>query len=524
MLLAESAKATTKTDSLFNVLRTEIGRKPYYDQTKERVIKNLKQQLAEARSHGSLADQYALCKSLSRNYRVVVFDSAYVYMQRQLQLSSLMHDLRKQYEVEISLGEIQLARGMFKETFEYLRQIKVGLLSDSTKQQFYKLKSFAYNNLALYNIDANSPTDQATSNRALDSAIALAKPGTFEEGINLSNRQTTLGFPGRAIKLYRKLLTNPTVTIHQRAMIAYNISGLSSGQEKIHWLMISAIYDIQSSTNETLAAFDLGKIFAETGKLNNAELLLNLALDQSRHYGNRKQESEVIAVLKIVAAQKVIDSENKKNSFLRFLIIIFALAIISLAYISFLVRSRLKRIKIREAAVQQRNSQLDNLNKKLLEDARIKEAYIGYFFNIISGNILKLEKVKRIIMRNSKTQDYEEILKLAREIDIREERENLFHTFDNIFLKLFPQFIITFNSMLKPEDQIWPKDNEVLNTSLRIFALIRLGIKDNQVIANILETALTTVYTYKTRIRAKAIVPADEFENLLMEVKFSEIN
>ena len=77
--------------------------------------------------------------------------------------------------------------------------------------------------------------------------------------------------------------------------------------------------------------------------------------------------------------------------------------------------------------------------------------------------------------------------------------------------------------MLNPEDQIWPKDNEFLNTNLRIFALMRLGIKDNQKIANILENTLSTIYTYKTRIKSKAVVRGDEFDNKIMEIKFVEI-
>jgi hypothetical protein len=119
------------------------------------------------------------------------------------------------------------------------------------------------------------------------------------------------------------------------------------------------------------------------------------------------------------------------------------------------------------------------LNKKLLEDAGIKEEYIGYFFNVVSGYILTLEHIKRTTEHNFKIKNYDELLKLVNEIHIKEERHELFYTFDKIFLKLFPNFITTFNSLLRPEDQIWPKHNEALNTNLRIFALMRLGIQDN---------------------------------------------
>lgn len=112
---------------------------------------------------------------------------------------------------------------------------------------------------------------------------------------------------------------------------------------------------------------------------------------------------------------------------------------------------------------------------------------------------------------------------MAKEIDIKQERENLFYTFDSIFLKLFPNFITAFNSLLKPEDRIWPKDNEILNTNLRVFALMRLGIKDSQTIANILETSISTIYTYKNRIKAKALVHGNDFYDVIMDIKFVDL-
>jgi hypothetical protein len=138
---------------------------------------------------------------------------------------------------------------------------------------------------------------------------------------------------------------------------------------------------------------------------------------------------------------------------------------------------------------------------------------------VITGYILKLEKLKRSIERKITTKKYDDILLSANEINIKKERETLFYTFDHIFLKIFPNFIDSFNSMFKKEDQIWPKDHEVLNTDLRIFALMRLGISDNETIANILEYSVNTIYVYKMRIKAKAIVPGDQFDHRIMDIK-----
>jgi len=162
-------------------------------------------------------------------------------------------------------------------------------------------------------------------------------------------------------------------------------------------------------------------------------------------------------------------------------------------------------------------------NNKLIEDTHIKEEYIGYFFNVISGYILKLEKLKRNVERKITIKKYDDVLLSVNEINIKKERETLFYTFDHIFLKIFPNFISTFNSLFKKEDQIWPKDNEVLNTDLRIFALMRLGISDVETIANILEYSVNTIYVYKMRIKAKALVPSDEFDHRIMDIKAIEV-
>ncbi|MBS1503733.1 MAG: tetratricopeptide repeat protein, partial [Bacteroidetes bacterium] len=189
----------------------------------------------------------------------------------------------------------------------------------------------------------------------------------------------------------------------------------------------------------------------------------------------------------------------------------------------FVVFIQLKRVKEKERIIEEKNILLEKINEKLTEDTRIKEEYIGYFFSMISGYILKLEKLKRSVERKLSIKKYEDISVTVNEINIKKERETLFYTFDHVFLKIFPNFISTFNSLLKKEDQIWPKDHEVLNTDLRIFALMRLGINDNETIANILEYSVNTIYVYKMRIKAKALVPSDQFDHKIMSIKAVDV-
>jgi DNA-binding CsgD family transcriptional regulator len=108
---------------------------------------------------------------------------------------------------------------------------------------------------------------------------------------------------------------------------------------------------------------------------------------------------------------------------------------------------------------------------------------------------------------------------LANTINIKKEKEELLGNFDRIFLKLFPHFIEEFNTLFAREDQIQLKENELLNTDLRIFALIRMGIHDSEKIARILEYSVNTINTYKTKIKNKSIIPNEEFEHRIMEIK-----
>mgnify|MGYP006949411756 CR=1 FL=1 len=101
---------------------------------------------------------------------------------------------------------------------------------------------------------------------------------------------------------------------------------------------------------------------------------------------------------------------------------------------------------------------------------------------------------------------------------INNELKELYENFDNIFLHLYPNFVEEFNSLLLDEEKFVLKPNELLNVELRIFALIRLGITDSSKIASFLHYSANTIYSYRTRVRNKAAVPRDDFENRVMKI------
>ena len=97
-----------------------------------------------------------------------------------------------------------------------------------------------------------------------------------------------------------------------------------------------------------------------------------------------------------------------------------------------------------------------------------------------------------------------------------EELKEFYANFDMTFLQLFPNFVEEFNALLTEPMQ--PKPGELLNTELRIFSLIRLGITDSTKIAQFLRYSVTTIYNYRTRVRNKALGERDEFETKVMQI------
>jgi hypothetical protein len=113
-----------------------------------------------------------------------------------------------------------------------------------------------------------------------------------------------------------------------------------------------------------------------------------------------------------------------------------------------------------------------------------------------------LDKLKKTITRDQ----YEAELK------------SFYKTFDTSFLTLYPNFVEDFNGLLKEDQRIVLKDGEMLNTELRIFALIKLGITQSSHIASLLRYSVNTIYNYRAQIKNAALTDRENFEELVRNI------
>ena len=124
--------------------------------------------------------------------------------------------------------------------------------------------------------------------------------------------------------------------------------------------------------------------------------------------------------------------------------------------------------------------------------------------------INKLDKYRRDINLKIRNKQFDRLHDLSLQAPGREEEE-LCRNFDRAFLNLYPNFVEKFNALLNPRSRYTPEEGR-LNTELRIFALMRLGLTNVNQIAEFLRCSLQTVYNYKSKIKSKAQPGIEHFE------------
>ncbi|WP_158826661.1 DUF6377 domain-containing protein [Mucilaginibacter lacusdianchii] len=521
MLLCGSATfASSTTDNLIDRLKSEIAKKQTYDQEKEKVIAQLKSKLHHTPATNA-EQQFYWCNRIYDEYKSYQYDSAFVYTDKMQALSQRLDDKSKAYQAKIKTAFILLSSGLFKEAFDNLKGIDSRYLPDSVKVTYYSILTRANYDVANYNNDSHySPGYNELANQYIDSAIAISKPNSYDR-LYLSGYKAFKNRQFATAEATFKELLKRKLSGHEYAIVTSTLSNLYMGtnqQKGIDLLILAAISDIQSSTKETVALLWLSEILYKNGDAKNAYNFLQQAMADAEFYGARQRQFQISTVLPIVAAQQLEYSEKERTRFLTYFVLITVLAG-GVIIISILLFKQLKMVQAKEKIIEDKNVELEATNGKLQEDARIKEDYIGYFFNVISGYISKLEKLKHSIDTKLSIKKYDDIQVTINNINIKKERETLFYTFDHVFLKIFPNFVTSFNALFAEKDQIWPKEHEVLTTDLRIFALMRLGITDVEAVANILEYSEKTIYVYKMRMKAKALVHGDEFDARIMAIK-----
>lgn len=512
-----------KTDSLLTALKSELARENFYDQKKEKRINGLQFQLLHTDSTNFNA-RFNLYSKIFEEYRSFKFDSAFIYVKKMIDISWRFQKMDPLIRSKMMLGNILLNTGFYKEAFDVAEEIDTVRLSSALKTDYLILLARLNAGIADYDNDAYfSQNYYRESEKDFKNAEAVTPSNDFEKTINLAFLPDSAKNEKLTPDFFYHYIIQRHLPEHGIAMVATRISFAYTGHDRIRFLALAVTNDIRSSTKETLAVFLLGQELFKLGRTNDAYIFMQEAARNAKLYGARNRAVQIESMLPLVAG-KVIDEKQHERDKLLIAFLTFLIVAVILFFLLVIYRRQILRIKASELIIKEKNKELESVNSKLWESSKIKEQLIGLFFKTCSSYIETLEKIKNQTLHNIKLGKYKDVSQFLNNIHIKEEKGNLYNLLDTSFLTMFPNFISSFNALLKEEDQISPKTGETLNATLRIFALIRLGINEQEAIAKILDYSVSTVYTYKMRVKSRALVPAGEFEQKIMEIRFIESN
>lgn len=522
LLFFHSAWSNNSYDSLLVKLNNVLDDKASFDHKKTTRIEKLELSLNHDKNI-SVSARYNIYLQLYDEYESFNYDKAFYYAQKLQQTGYLLKDPAKIAYGKLKFAFVSLSSGMFKETFDSLKTVNVNLLSNDAKKEYYFLNARTYYDLADFDKDNYyTPSYNKWAAKYIDSATRLCNPNSFEyiyyKGLWMLKSGDTEG----AITNLKTLINKYKLPDHQFAITASTLSDIYIRKDEpdsaIRLLIVAAMADVRSSTKEAAAMTNLAQLLYKSGNVKNAYIYIKKAMDDAIFYGARQRKLQVSAILPVIASDRINNEEEQKRALIFYASLLTLLALIVIVF-AVIIYKQLQKLKIADKIILETNHVLEKSNIELNEANKIKEEYIGYYFNLISEYINKLDKFKRSVDNKLTTKRFDDIRILVNNINLTKEREELFINFDKAFLKIFPNFVNGYNELFSEDNRVKLLPNQLLNTDLRIFALVRLGISDTEKIAHILEYSVNTIYNYKARIKSKSIIHNDEFENAIMAIK-----
>lgn len=517
-----------KTDShpdnneqLLRILDDKIKNKKYYEIKKKNHIQKLKKEALLYKNNDSIS--YHLNYLIVEEYVGYQCDSAYIYSNKNKEIAIRNNNEIWLYKNLLQRSVLLTTTGLFVESKEILDKINPEVLPKQLRFSYNSAYECLYSNLLDYS-GGDSPYNKIYKNKLADyynSAYKALKPGDPFYYLFLSHKNRIENNWSQAEQNVNKFLetTHPGTRLHAigsfcKAVIDGKLGNIES-QERC--LIYSAISDIESSTKENRSMQDLASILYQKGETDRAYKYIQSSLEDANFYNARFRNIQISKVQPIIE-ETYLQTINTQNKQLRWSIFLISILFAGLGITMYFIYKQLKMIAKSRNELSKTNSVLKSLNHKLDEANHIKEEYIAFFIRQNSNYLEKFERYKKLISIRLSTGQLDKLSAMVNdkkneEMDLNE----LYHNFDQAFLRIYPNFVNEVNKLLKKEE-VYNLKEGTLNTELRIFALIRLGINDTNQISEFLRYSLRTIYNYRSKVKAKSVIENDEFEAKIMQI------
>ncbi|GGZ87891.1 transcriptional regulator [Algibacter mikhailovii] len=511
-----------------------MNKRDVYDTSKNLRISNLEELLNE--ENISLENKYFLTNKIIGEYEKYSFDSALDYIEQNIGVAKQIGNINFEKESRLKLAKLLVTSGRYKEAIDVLNEIQRQELPEKLLNLYYFSFKEGYSGLSFYTsvkrIKANYSQLYATYQDSLlqrldqnsDESLALIEKG-FRDQRAIEN----------ALRINAQRLSNVESGTPKYSLITFErsllfeLSGRIEEQKK--FLILSAISDITASVKDNASLTVLAMIYFREGDIERAHRYIDFSVADAEKFNSKLRFVNISNTLSVISKayeEKSLEQQKELKKMLVFISILALFLVITIIYIY----RQIKRLSSARKSLKEANNQLQSLNEKLqftnadlnrlyneLSDSdRIKEQYIGTFLNLYSDYINKLDTYRKMVRKYIVSNKTKSLLEMTKSKQLIDNELNIFYeNFDKSFLHIYPNFVEQFNGLLQDDKQITIKDTNSLNTELRIFALIRLGISSSSKISKILRYSVNTIYNYRVKVKNNAL-NRNDFEDMVKKI------
>lgn len=500
----------------------------------ERIALNRK---ALERNTLSYEERMEIMEELIDEYDKYQLDSTIQWTWRAIDLATQHNDHKKAEQLRLRTSQIYSAAGFYGEAEAILRTTDTLSMTPEERRNYYRAAHAYYRELREYSAENIIKESSAKMEEIFMSRLITTESDPLERHKLLCIKYSNISdWEGMARELEQIL---PTLSPESQEFALYSYfkalsvgDGRSTTEEYMTHLARSARADMRSCTRDHASLCMLSEILFYQGDIIRAFQYIQIAMNDASFYNSRLRPWQVASLMPVIE-KSYSDKVQAQQTVLTSSVII--ISILTVVILFFLVLQSRKNREIRQAKVQleemngqlgeyisrlsEQNAKEHALSAELVEANAVKEQYIGLFLVICSNYIDQFKsfhnKVRKRLSKGA-------IESLQNELDASpffEDAEREFYVnFDNAFLNLYPSFVEEFNALLKEEAQITLKNPRVLNTELRIFALIKLGITDSSRIASLLRYSVNTIYNYRSMVKNNAKISREDFEEKVRSI------
>ena len=523
MLATTNAHAgTSGNELLLGELDQLLKERITYVRKKENKINYLKQLSS---SEASVDKKYDIISRLIEEYSNFQSDSAFQYIEQNRLLAGSLESKDKLLENRFQYIFLCAQAGLLNEAQHALLELEDQYpdMNMSQKAEYNKQYERLYMNLRELAQNSHLEEEYRRQELKYSRIICGLVPRESKDFYYYSFKQNyaegNLEEAKKDIASYYQLIdsaSNEAARALYHLSLIYKIEKDELNEEQS--LICSVMADIKSAVKQNRSLRLLAQIRNDKGDIRRAYRYLDISLQDANFYNTRLRNSQIAEAIPIIQKEYQLQ-RDKQALYLWAGIVISTFFLLLILGIALYLRKKRKDLSVARSQllsindklnrinceVQEKNEELQSLTSNLMESDRVKEKYIGHFLKLCSMYILKIGDYQKLVNRNIKSGQIEELYKLNSSTQyLLKESKDFYSQFDEAFLQIYPSFVKELNALLKEDQQYTLKEGEFLNAELRICALIRLGIKDSSQIAEFMGYNPVTVYTYRTKVKSRA--------------------